>query len=86
MANNKLTYLERGIFTGTPALVLLDLSHNRLETVTQYNVQPLLDNLVNATSVLELTGTFLVYDLVCVFVLYFIIPFHFTIKTTTIMK
>ncbi|XP_063697098.1 connectin [Culicoides brevitarsis] len=62
LANNKLTYLERGIFTGTPALVLLDLSHNRLETVTQYNVQPLLDNLVNATSVLELTGNQLTCD------------------------
>lgn len=56
LANNKLTYLERGVFTGVPALILLDLSNNKLETVTQHNIQPLLDNLVNATSVLELTG------------------------------
>lgn len=73
LANNKLTYLERGIFTGTPALVLLDLSNNRLETVTQYNIQPLLDNLVNATSVLELTGMY-----VCFFHFhyYYSISFH----------
>lgn len=49
--------LERGIFTGVPALIYLNLMKNSLETITYNNILPLMDNLVNNTnSILDITG------------------------------
>lgn len=49
--------LERGLFTGVPALIYLNLMKNSLETITHNNIMPLMDNLVNNTnSVLDITG------------------------------
>lgn len=56
LEDNKLLLLEQGVFTGVPALKYLDLSNNRLETITFVNILPLWDNLVNASSTLDLTG------------------------------
>jgi len=49
--------LERGLFTGVPALIYLNLMKNSLETITYNNILPLMDNLVNNTnSILDITG------------------------------
>lgn len=58
LEDNKLLLLEQGVFTGVPALKYLDLSNNRLETITFVNILPLWDNLVNASSTLDLTGEY----------------------------
>lgn len=58
LENNRLKSLERGIFTGVPALIYLNLMKNSLGTITYNNILPLMDNLVNNTnSILDLTGT-----------------------------
>ncbi|XP_063709040.1 connectin-like [Culicoides brevitarsis] len=62
LEDNKLLVLEQGVFTGVPALKYLDLSNNRLETITFVNILPLWDNLVNASSTLDLTENRLVCD------------------------
>jgi hypothetical protein len=57
LENNNLKVLERGLFTGVPALIYLNLMKNSLETITHNNIMPLMDNLVNNTnSVLDITG------------------------------
>jgi Leucine-rich repeat (LRR) protein len=57
LENNHLKLLERGIFTGVPALIYLNLMKNSLETITYNNILPLMDNLVNNTnSILDITG------------------------------
>lgn len=57
LENNRLKLLERGIFTGVPALIYLNLMKNSLETITYNNILPLMDNLVNNTnSILDITG------------------------------
>lgn len=57
LENNRLKLLERGIFTGVPALIYLNLMKNSLETITYNNILPLLDNMVNRTdSILDITG------------------------------
>lgn len=56
LEDNKLLMLEHGVFTGVPALRYLDLSNNRLPTITFVNILPLWDNLVNTSSTLDLTG------------------------------
>lgn len=48
--------LERGLFTATPALTYLNLMRNSLETVTLHTIQPLMNNLVNHTSMLLIKG------------------------------
>lgn len=58
LENNRLKVLERGVFTGVPALNYLNLMKNSLETITFSNVLPLMDNLVNHTSVLAIKGNF----------------------------
>jgi Leucine rich repeat len=54
--SNRLKVLERGLFTGAPAVKTLNLADNLLETLTFNNMLPLMDNLVNHTSVLTITG------------------------------
>lgn len=57
LEHNNLKVLERGLFTGVPALIYLNLMKNSLETITYNNILPLMDNLVNNTnSVLDITG------------------------------
>jgi Leucine-rich repeat (LRR) protein len=57
LENNNLKLLERGLFTGVPALIYLNLMKNSLETITYNNILPLMDNLVNNTnSILDITG------------------------------
>lgn len=57
LRNNKLQTLESGVFTGVPALSMLSLQANLLETLTFDNVMPLMDNLVNNTlSTLDISG------------------------------
>lgn len=56
LQNNKIQTLEGGVFTGVPALTTLDLKNNLLETLTYNNILPLMDNLVNNTSILTITG------------------------------
>lgn len=56
LASNRLKQLDRGTFAGVPALTYLNLMKNSLETITYYNILPLLDNLVNHTSTLSITG------------------------------
>jgi Leucine rich repeat len=59
LENNRLKLLERGVFTGAPALIYLNLMKNSLETITYNNILPLMDNLVNNTkSKLDITGAF----------------------------
>lgn len=57
LENNRLKRLERGIFTGVPAVLNLNLNANQLETITYNNFLPLMDNLVNSTAILHLKGT-----------------------------
>jgi hypothetical protein len=52
--------LERGLFTGAPAVKTLNLADNALETLTFNNMLPLMDNLVNHTSILTITGTMMI--------------------------
>lgn len=56
LENNRLKVLERGLFTGVPALIYLNLIKNSLETITYNNILPLMDNLVNHTSILAISG------------------------------
>lgn len=56
LKNNKLATLEGGVFTGVPALTNLNLNHNLLDTLTYNNILPLMDNLVNNTSILSISG------------------------------
>lgn len=58
LENNRLKVLERGLFTGVPALIFLNLIKNSLETITYNNILPLMDNLVNHTSILAISGEF----------------------------
>ncbi|CAO1415993.1 unnamed protein product [Diamesa serratosioi] len=62
LENNRLKVLERGVFTGVPALNYLNLMKNSLETITFSNVLPLMDNLVNHTSVLAIKDNNFICD------------------------
>ncbi|KAG4074394.1 hypothetical protein HA402_000373 [Bradysia odoriphaga] len=62
LKNNKLETLESGVFTGAPAVTSLYLNNNLLDTLTYSNVLPLMDNLVNNTSILSLSGNPFVCD------------------------
>lgn len=56
LEQNRLARLERGIFTGVPAILRLNLNSNLLQTITYNNFLPLMDNLVNSTVELLLKG------------------------------
>lgn len=56
LENNRLKTLERGLFTAKPVLTYLNLMRNSLETVTLHTIQPLMNNLVNHTSMLLIKG------------------------------
>lgn len=56
LEHNRLTRLERGIFTGVPAVLTLNLNSNMLETITYNNFLPLMDNFVNSSAVLYVRG------------------------------
>lgn len=58
LENNRLKFLERGLFTAMPGLTYLNLMKNSLETVTLHTMQPLMNNLVNHTSMLLIKGNF----------------------------
>ena len=58
LENNRLKILERGLFTATSGLTYLNLMRNSLETVTLHTIQPLMNNLVNHTSMLLIKGNF----------------------------
>jgi hypothetical protein len=68
--------LERGLFTGAPAVKTLNLADNALETLTFNNMLPLMDNLVNHTSILTITGTMMII----IFFFIFIISIHRSIN------
>lgn len=59
LRRNLLKKLDSGIFRGTPALLSINLQDNPLETLTYFSFQPIMDNLVNSTSELLLSGKFL---------------------------
>lgn len=58
LENNRLVMLERGMFAAMPGLSYLNLMRNSLETVTIHTIQPLMNNLVNHTSMLLIKGNF----------------------------
>lgn len=58
LESNRLKLLERGLFAPTPGLTYLNLMRNSLETVTLHSIQPLMNNLVNHTSMLLIKGNF----------------------------
>lgn len=47
LRNNRLVLLDAGVFTAVPAMNLLDLSANHLETLAIGTMQPMLEQLVN---------------------------------------
>jgi Leucine-rich repeat (LRR) protein len=55
---NRLKSLEPGTFTPTPALTYLNLMRNTLESITMITIQPLMNNLVNHTSMMLIKGNF----------------------------
>lgn len=58
LENNRLKMLERGVFAAVPSLTYLNLMRNSLETITLHTIQPLMNNLVNHTSILMIKGNF----------------------------
>lgn len=62
LEHNRLRTLEQGTFSAMPALTYLNLMRNSLETVTLVTIQPLMNNLVNHTSMMLIKGnTFIKY-------------------------
>ncbi|XP_037907753.1 connectin [Hermetia illucens] len=62
LRNNRLKKLDNGVLRGVPALLSINLQENLLETLTFYNVQPIMDNLVNNTSELLLSDNRFICD------------------------
>lgn len=58
LRNNLLKKIDNGLLRGTPALLSINVQANKLETLTFYTFQPIMDNLVNSTSELLLSGEF----------------------------
>lgn len=56
LRNNLLKKIDNGLLRGTPALLSINVQANKLETLTFYTFQPIMDNLVNSTSELLLSG------------------------------
>ncbi|XP_046808087.1 connectin [Lucilia cuprina] len=50
LRNNLLKKIDNGLLRGTPALLSLNVQMNKLETLTFYTFQPIMDNLVNSSS------------------------------------
>lgn len=48
--------IDNGLLRGTPALLSLNVQMNKLETLTFYTFQPIMDNLVNSSSELLVNG------------------------------
>lgn len=62
LRNNALKKLDNGLLRGTPALLSINLQDNDLETLTYYNFQPIMDNLVNSTSELSVSDNNFICD------------------------
>ncbi|XP_055840843.1 connectin [Episyrphus balteatus] len=62
LRNNALKKLDNGLLRGTPALLSINLQENLLETLTYYNFQPIMDNLVNSTSELSVSDNNFICD------------------------
>ncbi|XP_055914475.1 connectin [Eupeodes corollae] len=62
LRNNALKKLDNGLLRGTPALLSINLQENFLETLTYYNFQPIMDNLVNSTSELSVSDNNFICD------------------------
>jgi Leucine rich repeat len=58
LEHNRLKMLDRGTFVAASGLTYLNLMRNALETVTLGTVQPLMNNLVNHTSMILIKGNF----------------------------
>ncbi|KAI9588132.1 hypothetical protein GQX74_003978 [Glossina fuscipes] len=56
LRNNLLKKLDNGLLRGTPALLSINVQSNDLETLTFYTFQPIMDNLVNSSSELLVSG------------------------------
>lgn len=56
LRNNLLKKIDTGLLRGTPALLSINVQANKLETLTFYTFQPIMDNLVNSTSELLVSG------------------------------
>lgn len=56
LRNNLLKKIDNGLLRGTPALLSINVQANKLETLTFYTFQPIMDNLVNSTSELLVSG------------------------------
>ncbi|EDS43243.1 reticulon/nogo receptor [Culex quinquefasciatus] len=62
LENNRLVTLESGTFTSVSALAVLNLDGNYLETLSYNHIVPLMDNLVNASSLLSVRDNRFVCD------------------------
>lgn len=58
LRDNRLTALTGGLLEGVRWLLFLDMSHNRLQTLTLDDIRPILDNLKNVSSLLLLDGEY----------------------------
>ncbi|KAL7034732.1 hypothetical protein ACKWTF_008083 [Chironomus riparius] len=64
---NRMKSLEPGTFAPTPALTYLNLMRNSLESITMITIQPLMNNLVNHTSMMLIKGNFYIYFICSIF-------------------
>lgn len=62
LENNRLVTLESGTFTSVSSLAVLNLDGNYLETLSYNHIVPLMDNLVNASSLLSVRDNRFVCD------------------------
>lgn len=56
LGGNQLTTFSAHALHGVPGLRVLDLRDNELRTLTRRTIEPMIDNLRNATAYLLLTG------------------------------
>lgn len=62
LENNRLIALESGTFTTVSALAMLNLDGNSLETLSYNHIAPLMDNLVNSSTLLSIRDNRFVCD------------------------
>ncbi|XP_017863990.1 PREDICTED: connectin [Drosophila arizonae] len=62
LRNNLLKKIDTGLLRGTPALLSINVQANKLETLTFYTFQPIMDNLVNSTSELLVSDNKFICD------------------------
>ncbi|KAH8408399.1 hypothetical protein KR215_004956 [Drosophila sulfurigaster] len=62
LRNNLLKKIDNGLLRGTPALLSINVQANKLETLTFYTFQPIMDNLVNSTSELLVSDNKFICD------------------------